>query len=130
MMGYGVCQRGRHPNGRKRRWTRAQKSAVKRARVEEWLSIARQWKDQKEEETGEDRSTTPTWGGVGKWVEELPWELWELVFDSLDAMDRLVCITSTKAMMENMGRGRNWSRCMRRPEMRCRRLERNVMPNA
>ena len=63
MMGYGVCQWGRHPDGRKRRWTRAQKSAVKRARVEEWLSIARQWKHQKEEETGEDRNTTPTWGG-------------------------------------------------------------------
>ena len=105
MMGYGVCQRGRHPDGRKRRWTRAQKSAAKRARVEEWLSIARQWKDQKEEETGEDRSTTPTWGGVGKWVEELPWELWELVFDSLDAVDRLVCVTSTKAMMEKYGKG-------------------------
>ena len=69
------------------------------------MSIARQWKDQKEEETGEDRSTTPTWGGVGKWVEELPWELWELVFDSLDAVDRLVCITSTKAMMEKYGKG-------------------------
>ena len=52
-----------------------------------------------------DRSTTPTWGGVGKWVEELPWELWELVFDSLDAVDRLVCITSTKAMMGKYGKG-------------------------
>ena len=105
MMGYDVCQRGRYPDGRKRRWTRAQKSAAKRARVEEWMSAARRWKRQKEGEIGEEKSTTPTWGGVGKWVEELPWELWELVFDSLSAVDRLVCVTSAKVMIERYGKG-------------------------
>ena len=83
--GNGVCQRGRYPDGRKRRWTRARKSAAKKARVEEWLSIARQWKNEREVEEG--RSTAPTRGGVGKmedgkW-EELPWELWELVLSDL-----------------------------------------------
>ena len=105
MMGYDIYQRGRYPDGRKRRWTRAQKSAAKRARVEEWLSIARQWKKQKKEETREEESTTPIWGGVGKWVEELPWELWELVFDNLSVVDRLVCITSAKVLIERYEKG-------------------------
>ena len=79
VMGNGVCQWGRYPDGRKRRWTRAKKNAAKRAQVEEWMSIARQWR--LEEEIAEGKSTTPTRGGVGKvgngkW-EELPWELWE-----------------------------------------------------
>ena len=107
MMGNCVCQRGRYPDGRKRRWTRAKKSAVKKTRVEEWLSIARQWKNEREIE--KRRSTTPTRGGVGKmgngkW-EELPWELWELILDDLSAVDRLSCVTSTKAMMEKYGKG-------------------------
>ena len=104
--GNGVCQRGRYPDGRKRRWTRAQKSAAKRARVEEWssvLSIARQWK--REREIVEEKSTTPTRGGVGKvgdekWGEELPWELWELILGNLSAVDRLNCVISTKVMIE------------------------------
>ena len=105
--GNGVCQRGRYPDGRKRRWTRARKSAAKKARVEEWLSIARQWKNEREVEEG--RSTAPTRGGVGKmedgkW-EELPWELWELVLSDLSAVDRLSCVTSTKAMVEKYGKG-------------------------
>ena len=103
MMGNSVCQRGRYPDDRKRRWTRAKKNAVKRARVEEWLSIARQWKNGKEIEEG--KSTTPTRGGVGKWEEELPWELWELVLGNLSAVDRLSCITSTKVMMEKYEEG-------------------------
>ena len=68
----GVYQWGRYLSGKKRRWTRAEKNAVKRARVEELLSIARTWKRQREEEIEKERSTTPTRGGVGKWVEELP----------------------------------------------------------
>ena len=111
VIGNGVCQRGRCPDGRKRRWTRAQKTAAKRVRAEEWssvLSMARQWK--LEREIAEGKSTTPTRGGVGKmgngkWVEELPWELWELIFDDLSAVDRLSCVTSTKAMMEKYGEG-------------------------
>ena len=109
VMGNSVCQQGRYPDGRKRRWTRVQKTAAKRARAKEWssvLSIARQWKLEKE--IAEGKSTTPTRGGVGKmgngkW-EELPWELWELVLDDLSAVDRLNCITSTKAMMEKYGK--------------------------
>ena len=104
--GNGVCQRGRYPDGRKRRWTRAQKSAAKRARAEEWssvLSIARQWK--REREIAKGKSTTPTRGGVGKvgngkWGEELPWELWELILGNLSAADRLNCVTSMKVMMK------------------------------
>ena len=103
MMGNSVCQRGRYPDGRKRRRTRARKSAAKRARVEEWLSIARQWKYEKE--ITEGKSTTPTRGGVGKWDEELPWELWELVLGSLSAVDRLSCVTSTKVMIERYEKG-------------------------
>ena len=96
---YGsICQWGRYPDGRKRRWTRSKKSAAKRARVEEWLSIARSWKREKEVEKG--KSTTPTHGGVGKWVEELPWELWELIFENICAVDRLRCVTSAKIMIE------------------------------
>ena len=110
MIGNGVCQRGRYPDGRKRRWTRAQKTAAKQAQAKERssvLSIARQWKLEKE--TAEGKSTTPTRGGVGKmgngkW-EELPWELWELVLNDLSAVDRLSCVTSTKAMMEKYGKG-------------------------
>ena len=94
MMGNSVCQRGRYPDGRKRRWTRAKKNAVKKARVEEWLLIARQWKNEKEIE--ERKSTTPTRGGVGKWKEELLWELWELILGDLSAVDRLSCVASMK----------------------------------
>ena len=71
--------------------------------MEEWLSIARQWKYEKE--ITEGRSTTPTRGGVGKWDEELPWELWELVLGSLSAVDRLSCVTSTKVMIERYEKG-------------------------
>ena len=72
------------------------------------LSIARQWKLEKE--IAEGKSTTPTRGGVGKigdgkWDEELPWELWELVFGNLSAVDRLNCVTSTKVMMERYEKG-------------------------
>ena len=95
----GVCQWGRYLSGKKRRWTRAEKNAVKRARVEELLSIARTWKRQREEEIEKERSTTPTRGGVGKWVEELPWELWELILDNLSAVDRLNCVTATNLMI-------------------------------
>ena len=110
MMGNGICQWGRYPDGKKRRWTRAQKSAAKRARVEEWMSAARWWKKQNEKEIEERKSTTPTHGGVGKmgngkWREELPWELWELILDNLSAVDRLSCVTSTKVMMERYEKG-------------------------
>ena len=71
--------------------------------MEEWLSIARQWKHEKE--IAEGKSTTPTRGGVGKWEEELPWELWELVLGNLSAVDRLSCVTSTKVMMEKYEKG-------------------------
>ena len=111
MMGDGICQRGRYTDGRKRRWTRVQKTAAKRARAKEWssvLSIARQWK--RERETAEAKSTALTRGGVGKmgngkWDEELPWELWELVFGNLSAVDRWNCVTSTKVMMERYEKG-------------------------
>ena len=103
MMGNGVCQRGRYPDGRKRRWPRAKKNAAKKARVEEWLLIARQWKKEKEIEEG--KSTTPAHGGVGKWVEELPWEFWELVLGNLSVVDRLSYVTSTKVMMEKYEKG-------------------------
>ena len=111
--GNGVCQRGRYPDGRKRRWTRAQKTAAKRARAKEWssvLSIARQWK--REREIEEEKSTTLTRGGVGKmgngkWGEELPWELWELILGNLSAVDRLSCVTSTKVMMGRYKKGSN-----------------------
>ena len=110
-IGNCVCQRGRYPDGRKRRWTRAQKTVAKRARAEEWssvLSMARQWK--REREFAEGKSTTPTRGGVGKmgngkWREVLPWELWELILDNLSAVDRLSCVTSTKVMMERYEKG-------------------------
>ena len=102
-MGNDVCQPGRYSNGRKRRWPRAKKVAAKRARVEEWLSIARSWR-RKENEGDDVGSTTLTRGGVGKWVEELPWELWELVFHNLNAVDRLNCITSAKVIMQKYER--------------------------
>ena len=38
--------------------------------------------------------------GVGKWLDEFPWELWGLIFDNLSAVDRLSCVTSTKTMMK------------------------------
>ena len=101
--GNGVCQRGRYPDGRKRRWTRAKKSAAKRARVGEWLSIARQWNY--EREIAEGKSTTPTCGGVGKRGEELPWELWELILNNLSAVDRLSCVTTAKVMKERYEKG-------------------------
>ena len=104
MMGNGVCQRGRYPDGRKRRWTQAQKTMAKRARAEECLSvlsIVRQWRHEREIAGG--KSTTPTRGGVGKWDEELPWALWELVFGNLSAVDRLSCVTSTKVMVKRYG---------------------------
>ena len=70
--------------------------------------MARQWKF--EREIAEGKSTTPTRGGVGKmgngkWVEELPWELWELILDDLSAIDRLSCVTSTKVLMERYEKG-------------------------
>ena len=71
--------------------------------MEEWLSIARQWKYEKEITKG--KSTTPTRGGVGKWDEELHWELWELVLGSLSAVDRFSCVTSTKVMIERYEKG-------------------------
>ena len=43
--------------------------------------------------------------GNGKWREELPWELWELILDNLSAVDRLSCVTSTKVMMERYEKG-------------------------
>ena len=98
-MDNGACQWGRYPSGKKRRWPRAKKVAAKRARVEEWLSIARSWR-RKKEEGDDEESTTLTRGGVGRWVEELPWELWELIFQNLNAVDCLSCVTSTKRMME------------------------------
>ena len=103
MMGNSVCQRGRYPNGRKRRWTQAKKNVAKKVWVEEWLSIARQWKHKKEIE--EVKSTTPTHGGVGKWGEELPWELWEFVLGNLSTVDRLSCVTSMKVIMERYEKG-------------------------
>ena len=99
---YGsIGHRGRYPDGRKRRWTCAEKSAVKRARAEELLSIARSWRREASSETQTDevKSTTPTRGGVGKWVEELPWELWELILDNPSAVDCLNCMTATKLMI-------------------------------
>ena len=98
-MGNDICQLGMYPNGRKRRWPRAKKVAAKRARVEEWLSIARSWR-RKGKEEDEEGSTTLTRGGVGKWVEGLPWELWELIFQNLNAVDCLSCVTSARIMME------------------------------
>ena len=70
--------------------------------------MARQWK--REREFTEGKSATPTRGGVGKmgngkWREELPWELWELILDNLSAVDRLSCVTSTKVMMERYEKG-------------------------
>ena len=72
------------------------------------MSIARQWK--REKEIAEGKSTTTTRGGVGKiedgkWAEELRWELWGLVFGNLSAVDRWNCITSTKVMMERYEKG-------------------------
>ena len=67
------------------------------------MSIARQWKTEKDIKEG--RSTTPTRGGVGKWGEELPWELWRLVLDNLSAVDRLSYVTAAKVMMEKYGKG-------------------------
>ena len=85
---------------------RARKTAAKRTRAEEWssvLSIARQWKC--ERETARGKSTALTRDGVGKmgngkWGEELPWELWELILGNLSAVDRLSCVTSMKVMMK------------------------------
>ena len=51
------------------------------------------------------KSTTPTRGGVGKWGEELPWELWELVLNNLSAVDRLSCVTAAKVMKERYEKG-------------------------
>ena len=100
MMGNDVCHQGRYPDGGKRRWSRARKRAAKQARVEQWLSTARQWKNERKR-----RSTIPTCCGIGKLVEELPWELWELVFSNLGAVDHLNCVTSTKAMIQKYEKG-------------------------
>ena len=67
------------------------------------MSIARQWKNEREIDEG--KSTTLTCGGVGKWVEELPWELWELVFGNFSVVDRLSYVTSTKAMIKKYEKG-------------------------
>ena len=96
MMRNNVCQQGRYPDGGKKRWSRARKRAAKQARVEQWLSMAKQWKVEKER-----RRTAPACCGAGKWVDEFPWELWGLIFDNLSAVDRLSCVTSTKTMMKN-----------------------------
>ena len=56
-------------------------------------------------EIEERKSTTLTHGGVGKWAEELPSDLWELVLGNLGAEDRLSCVTSTKVMMEKYEKG-------------------------
>ena len=65
--------------------------------------IVRQWKY--EREIAEGKSTTPTCGGVGKWGEELPWELWELVLNRLSAVDRLSCVTAAKVMKKRYEKG-------------------------
>ena len=57
-------------------------SAAKRARVEELLAVARTWREpsnvSQRDETGRD---IPIHNGVGKWFEDLPWELWEVIFE-------------------------------------------------
>ena len=45
--------------------------------------------------------------GNGKWGEELPWGLWELILGNLSAVDRLSYVTSTKVMMERYKKGSN-----------------------
>ena len=96
----GESQRGRYPDGRKRRWTRAQKSAAKRVRIEELLAVARTWREPSNaSQSDEARRGVPTRNGVGKWIEDLPWELWEVIFEQLNAIDCLQCVTSSKKMM-------------------------------
>ena len=36
---------------------------------------------------------------MGKWIEDLPWELWEVILERLDITDRLRCVTSSKMMI-------------------------------
>ena len=67
---------------------------------------------------------------MGKWVEELPWELWELVFSNQSAVDRLSYVTSTKVMIGRYEKVSNWLNYGRTPEMRCRQLERKFMHSA
>ena len=43
--------------------------------------------------------------GNGKWGEELPWELWELILGNLSTVHRLSCVTSTKVMMKRYEKG-------------------------
>ena len=69
-------QRGRYPDGRKRHWNYAQKSAVKRARIGELLAVARKWTAPSNvSQCDETRRGVPTRKGVGKWIADLPWEL-------------------------------------------------------
>ena len=96
----GEGNRGTRPDGGKRRWTRAQKFAAKRIRIEELLAIARTWRESPSAfQTNEVKCTTLTRDEVGRWVEELPRELWELILERLSAIDCLRCVTSSKAMM-------------------------------
>ena len=78
----GEAQRGRYPDGRKRRWSRVQKSVAKRARIGEILAVARTWREPSNvSQRDETRRDVPTRNGVGKWIEALPWELREVVFE-------------------------------------------------
>ena len=96
----GESQRGSYSDGRKRRWTRAQKSAAKRARIEELLAVARTWREPSNaSQSDEARRGVSTCNGVGKWIEDLLWELWEVIFGQLNAIDCLQCVTSSKKMM-------------------------------
>ena len=47
----------------------------------------------------ETRRGVPTHNGVGKWIENFPWELWEVIFEQLNAIDCLRCVTFSKKMM-------------------------------
>ena len=60
-------QRGRYPDSRKNRWSHAQESAAKRARIGELLVVARTWREPSNvSQCDERRRGITTRNGVGK----------------------------------------------------------------
>ena len=66
----------------------------------------------------------------GKWGEELPWELWELILGNLGAVDRLSCVTSAKVIMERYEKGSELATLRERLGRRCGRFGRSITSSA
>ena len=73
---------------------------ARRARIGELLAVARTWREPSNvSQRDETRFGVPTCNGVGKWIEDLPWEFWEVIFEKLNAIDCLQCATYSRKMM-------------------------------